>query len=40
MLGAAAGAARDLLTEMPTSEFGAVPVGGETADANAQATLL
>lgn len=39
-LNATTGTASDLLTEMPTSEFGAVPVGGETAHANAQAALL
>ena len=39
-LNATTGTARDLLTEMPTSEFGAEPVGGEAADANSQATLL
>lgn len=39
-LGATTGTASDLLTEMPTSEFGAGPVGGEGADANSQAALL
>jgi putative SOS response-associated peptidase YedK len=39
-LSATTGTARDLLKEMPTSEFGAGPVGSEAADANSQATLL
>jgi putative SOS response-associated peptidase YedK len=39
-LNAITGTARDLLTEMPTSEFVAEPVGGETTDANTQVALL
>lgn len=39
-LHATTGTARDLLTEMPTAEFGAGPVGGEAAGANSQAALL
>ena len=39
-LNATTGTASELLREMPTSEFGAGPVGGEAADANSQATLL
>ena len=40
LLSATTRAARDLLTETPTSEIGAGPVDGEAADANSQATLL
>ena len=39
-LNATTGTACDLLTEMPTAEFGAGPVGGKGADANSQAALL
>jgi len=39
-LNATTGTASDLLTEMPTAEFGAGPVGGEAADANTQSALL
>jgi putative SOS response-associated peptidase YedK len=39
-LNATTGTASDLLTEMPTAEFGAGPVGGKGADANSQAVLL
>ena len=39
-LNATTGTARDLLTEMPTTEFCAKPVGGEGADADSQTTFL
>lgn len=39
-LSATTGTARDFLTEMPTAEFSAGPVGGEAANANSQATFL
>lgn len=39
-LGATTETARDLLTEMPTAEFSAEPVGGESVQPPFQATLL
>ena len=39
-LGATTGTARDLLTEMPTAEFGTEPVGSESIQTHAQASLL